>query len=220
MYVKLLFWCHKDPLYSHSGVFCLAGPSVPVTHHYLSDNAPCTGFHIRLFHIYILFIILYSKAIWAFWNHCYLPLFFIFIFFHILNRFEHFETIVTGHCYPSDNARRCIMLFFIFFFLFIFLISKTNLKIWSYSLIFHNVRKWDTLKLSCWHISKIPVLQCPTMSHNVATISMKVSGWSPTETKSLVNACPRKWARSSQDIRCPHLPNLPDLPTWELPLRT
>ena len=136
-------------------VFCLAGPSVPVTHHYLSDNAPCTGFHIRLFSY--LYSIRYIK---------------------------------------------------------------TNLKIWSYSLIFHNVRKWDTLKLSLWHIFKIPVPQCPTMSHNVATISMKVSGWSPTETKSLVNACPRKWARSSQDIRCPHLPNLPDLPTWELPLRT
>ena len=37
--VKLIFRCHKSGLYSHSGLFWLAGPTVPVTPHYLSDNA-------------------------------------------------------------------------------------------------------------------------------------------------------------------------------------
>ena len=44
--VKLIFQCHKSPLYSHSGLFWLAGPTVPVTPHYLSDNtARCNLLH-------------------------------------------------------------------------------------------------------------------------------------------------------------------------------
>ena len=43
MFVKLIFRCHKSPLYSHSGLFWLAGPTVPVTPHYLSDNARCNA---------------------------------------------------------------------------------------------------------------------------------------------------------------------------------
>ena len=147
-------------------VFCLAGPSVPVTHHYLSDNAPCTGFHIRLFHIYILFIILYSKAIWAFWNHCYLPLFFIFIFFHILNCFEHFETIVTPQIMPADVL--CCSSYFSFFswpssyIWYLKQIKKSEAILSSFIMSVSEIH-WSCLVDIFLRSPSYSVPQCPTM---------------------------------------------------------
>ena len=57
---ELIFRCHKSPLYSHSGVFWLAGPTVPVTPHYLSDNARCTA---PLNNAELIFLDIFAKSL-------------------------------------------------------------------------------------------------------------------------------------------------------------